>query len=213
MSLHHHLKDLLIKNDGEVLQILQKVFISNISNLNEVILQMRALEDLKKDRRNGTLRAEEENLRLRKIHSSILGLIDEITPDEAAAYELENAIFKRILVVCKSPEREEFMRKLFPEDVYKGVEFEISGAPRPASSVNRFDLVVFDNEPSDTTDGPNTLLLHYLDNTAPYLLYFGTTLPLLYKYPAKAYFTNSVFSLHARLDEMITYLKYFERKG
>ncbi|MCB9298385.1 MAG: hypothetical protein H6573_00025 [Lewinellaceae bacterium] len=38
--------------------------------------------------------------------------------------------------------------------------------------------------------------------------YFGQNLPLLWQYPEKAYFANSVFSIHARLEEMMAYLKY-----
>lgn len=212
MSLHRHLKLLLLKNDGEVLQILLKVFAKNTDNFNQVILKMRELEDLKKERIKETLSADDVNRRQNKIHDSILKLIDLISEDEAAAYELENAIFKPILVVCKSPDRKKEMRKLFPKDVYKGTKIDHSGKPLAADYVNKFKILIFDDYPFDGPDN-QTLLIHYLDNTKPYILYFGPpNNKLLFNYPAKAYFTNSVFSLHARLDEMITYLKYFERK-
>ncbi|MFM9949041.1 MAG: hypothetical protein ACKV1O_13960 [Saprospiraceae bacterium] len=211
--LHLRLKALLLQNTGEVLQHLQKVFSNNPPSYNEVILLHYRLQDLQQKQRKGTLRAEEENVLLRELTDSILSLIDTITPEEAATYDLENAIFKRILVVCKSAEREEYLRALFPEEYFKGVEFDVSERPRPAASVNKFDLVVFDNFPSDDPNDTNDLLRYYLNDTKPYLLYFSSQyLPWLGKdYPEKAYFANSVFSIHARIEEMVLYLKYRPR--
>jgi hypothetical protein len=138
----------------------------------------------------------------------------DLSPEEAAAYELENAVFKRILVVCKSAGREEYMRRLFPEQYFKGVEYDVSEKPRAAESVNRFDLVVFDNNPPSEADDPHELLRYYLEQTRPYLLYFGSQqLQLLRDFSEKAYFANSIFSLHGRLREMIEFLKYYTPTG
>lgn len=78
------------------------------------------------------------------------------------------------------------------------------------NSVNAFDLIVFDNYPPGTEEDSHELLRYYLDNTQPFLLYYGSLhLRWLSKdYGHKAYFANSAFSLHARLEEMRTYLKY-----
>lgn len=212
-TLHLRLKNLLIQNTGEVLQHLQKVFVHNKPALNEVFLMLMRLEDLLQKRRKGTLRAEEEKVLTNELNDGILSLIDTITPEEAATYDLENAIFKRILVVCKSAEREEYMRALFPEEYFKGVEYDVSERPRPAASVNKFDLVVFDNYPPGEMNDDHQLLRYYLNETEPYLLYFNSLyLPWLGKeYPEKAYFANSVFSIHARIEEMMMYLKYSTR--
>lgn len=209
--LHLRLKTLLIQNAGEVLQHLQKVFAKNNVAYNEVTLLHGRLQHLQQQQRKGTIAAADEKLEINQLNDSILSLIDTITPEEAATYDLENAIFKRILVVSKSAEREEYLRALFPEEYFKGVEYEVSERPRPAASVNRFDLVVFDNTPHGDKEDPHELLKHYLEKTTPYLLYFGQPLPLLYNYPEKAYFANSVFSIHARIEEMMLYLKYSAR--
>ncbi len=206
--LHLRLKTLLLQNTGEVLQQLQKVFAHNPAAYNEVMLLHMRWQHLQQKQRKGTIAAGDEKLEVNQLNDNILGLIDTITPEEAATYDLENAIFKRILVVCKSAERETAMRALFPEAYFKGVEYDVSEQPRPAASVNRFDLVVFDNTPHGDNEDPHELLKHYLEQTAPYVLYFGQPLPLLYQYPEKAYFANSVFSIHARIEEMMMYLKY-----
>lgn len=205
-----HLKNLLIRNAGEVLQQLQKVFINNPDTYNMVINLTTRLEKIRKDKIGGTLLQDAENHQLNEINQGILALIDSISPEEAAAYELENAIFKRILVVCKSADRERYMRRLFPSQYYKGVEFDVSEKPRPAASVNQFDLVIFDNFPPGAPADSHELLTYYLTQTEPCILYFGQTLPLLWQYPEKAYFANAVFSIHARIEEMITYLKYYK---
>ena len=206
--LHLRLKDLLTQNTGEVLQHLKKIFAQNPEELNVVIVLSTELETLRQSRAAGRLTPEEETRQLNDLKFRVLSQIDAITPREAATYDLENAIFKRILVVCKSADREEAMRALFPEAYFKGVEYEVSERPRPAASVNRFDLVVFDNTPHGDKEDPHELLKYYLEQTTPYLLYFGQPLPLLYNYPEKAYFANSVFSIHARIEEMMMYLKY-----
>lgn len=211
-SLHLQLKALLISNAAEVLQKLQQVFSKNTEAFNEVISLTLRFEKLRKDQVAGTLLPEEENRQINQLNKSILSLIDSITPAEAAAYELENAIFKRILVVCKSAKREEYMRRLFPEQYFKGVEYDVSEKPRPAASVNKFDLVIFDNYPHGAPDDTPELLRYYLEQTQPYVLYFGQQLNLLWQYPEKAYFANSIFSLHGRLREMIEFLKYYSAR-
>lgn len=139
----------------------------------------------------------------------ILEFIDQLQEEHLKpTAELQEEIFERILVVCKSKDREAFMRQLFPAQYWKGIAYDIE-QPRPIEEVNQFNLVIFDNSPFDKED--TTLLKYYLDQTSPYLLYFGpTSLPLLYEkpYEGKVYSTNFVFSIHARIFEMINYLKY-----
>lgn len=211
--LHLHLKSLLIQNAAEVLQKLQQVFVNNRDSVNEVINLLSRLEKLRKDKRTGLLSPEEENRQHNQLNKNILELIDTITEEEAAAFELANAIFKRILVVCKSAGREEYMRRLFPEQYFKGVDYEVSENPLLAETVDQYNLVVFDNFPHGTPEDPQLLLRYYLEKTKPHLLYFGQPLNLLYQFPEKAYFANSIFSLHARIEEMMTLLKYYTPPG
>jgi hypothetical protein len=214
LPLHLHLKSLVSDNLGEALQILGKVFANNRDAFNTVVIYTARLKKLNAEKYKGALSTENENIELSKLFDAVLALIDQITPEEAAAYELENAVFKRILVVCKSAGREEYMRRLFPEQYFKGVEYDVSEKPRAAESVNRFDLVIFDNYPHGAPDDPHDLLKYYLEQTQPYLLYFGSQqLNLLREYPEKAYFANSIFSLHGRLREMIEFLKYYSTTG
>jgi hypothetical protein len=213
LPLHHHLKDLLTQNTGEVLQQLRQVFANKGEAYNEVILLAGRHERLKRTQREGTMSAEEENREINKINKAILELIDQITPEEATAYDLSTAIFQRILVVGKVPEREAELRRLFPERYFKGVEFDFSGRPLAPAEVNSYELIIFDDyAPGEQGDGhEHELLRHYLKHTAPYVLYFGPPglrLKEDERDTEKIYFANSPFSLHARLEEMRAHLKY-----
>ncbi|MEZ5038505.1 MAG: hypothetical protein R2828_01375 [Saprospiraceae bacterium] len=207
-QIQSHLKDLIIRNNREVLQVLRKIFDNNKGRLKEVLMLLANLNRLDENRRKGLLLPADEGLQFNQINNSIIELIDLISEEEAAAYELEHSIFQHILVVCKSPERKEYMQSLFPHNYYKELLVDATGVPFPKEETNAFDLVIFDNYPTGEKDDPNELLTYYLTETSPYILYFGATLPLLYGYPEKVYFTNSVFSIHARIKEMIEYLKY-----
>ncbi|MEL7222266.1 MAG: hypothetical protein AAGJ93_13160 [Bacteroidota bacterium] len=212
------IKDLeqqVAKNPGQALKILTEVFDNNAKMRKQVLSLSARYQRYKIDSQVAQQSYDQLELTINHIINALLALIDDITEEEATAYQLKNAIFQRILVVCKTPTREQEMRRLFPERYYKGVEYDISGQPRPAESVNQFDLVVFDNFPSGEKEDPHELLRYYLDETAPLLLYFGTLyLPFLgADYPEKAYFTNSIFSIHSRIDEMLKYLEYVGKKN
>lgn len=209
-SLKSQLKDQLTKNSGEVLQILRQIFDNNQQYLKEVLVNLAEYNRLKSQDRSGTRTQESLSLSFNKLNSNIFDLIDLITAEEAAAYELGQSIFQHILVVCKSADRKEYMKGLFPAKYYKQLGIDATGTPMLKKEVDVFDLIIFDNHPAEGKDGPNTLLKYYLKETTPYLLYFGPNLPFLYDYPDRAYFTNSVFSIHARVREMIEYLKYKE---
>lgn len=207
-QLHAQLKNLLAQNTGEVLQKLLEIFERNPEAYDEVILLLARYETFRKKIGKSLMSASEEELQASKITHSVLELINQISEEEANAYEASNAIFKRILVVCQTAAREAEMRRLFPDQYFKGVEFDVSKSKRPLASVNRFDLVIFDNNLSDDTGHAKELLRYYLDEAEPYVLYYGLYEPLLKDYPDKVYFANSVFSIHARLQEMLSYLKY-----
>ena len=202
------LKSLLIKNAKEVLQRLLQVFVNNRQSYNEVVNLASRLDRIIRTKSLEGMKEDELNFQISQINNGILYLIDQISEEEIAAYELEQGIFQKILVVCKSTDRKEEMEKLFPRSVFRESKIEDSGIPLPIATVNSFDLIVFDNTPHGEQNDPQELLLYYLTQTEPYLLYYGKPLPLLYQYPDKAYFANSQFSVHARLEEMITYLKF-----
>ncbi len=212
MNLKDQLKDRIALNIDEVLQELNKIFLENSDNRNLVFQFRNSLKRFQRDKLSGVLSQQEYNREVSAVEFKTMELIDQITEEEALAYELEESIFNKILVVSLDVEKESIMKKLFSEKYYKNVDFDNSGKLLGADLVNRYDLVVFNNHLPGEDNAVESTIIHLLDKTKPYLLYFGRNLPLLYKYPFKAYFANSPFSIHARIREMIDYLKYSDVK-
>ncbi len=201
------LKKRVVKNPEQVLQELEKIFRENKESYNSVISLSSEYFNLAQERISGIHSNEEANRISNNLRSRILALIDTISLKEAQSFNFKNSIFNKILVICKDASRKPFMASLFPEKYFKGVTIDASGIKQDPEAVKGYDLVIFDNTPYSKEE-ENTLLLHYLEETSPLVLYFGQRLTLLYDYPLKAYFANSVFSIHTRIEEMITYLKY-----
>ena len=208
MDLKNQLKKEFLTTDTKLmLQKLLRVFASNPNQHNSAFLLLKRLEKLNTKELRGTLSTEYGELASNKIEESILELIDTITDETALAYELENSIFQRMLIVCRTMEREAYMKNIFPGKFYKEIQVVVGQDKPPLEEVNGFDLVIYDNF-ADQEDPAQELLKFYLTQTEPYILYFGPPLPLLRQFPEKVYFANSVFSIHARVREMIEYLKY-----
>ena len=55
------------------------------------------------------------------------------------------------------------------------------------------------------------LMEQYVEGIGSYMLYFGEKFPLeRARYAEKVYFANSIFSLYARIREMLDFIKYFD---
>ena len=208
IQLIDQLKMHLTKNTGEVLQQLNTVFQKNSENRNEVIMLANTYNRLLRDRRMDLIAYTELNREISRINDSLLQLIDFISEEEAQTYEIHNAIFQRILVVCLDEERRAFMGKLLSNKFYKDVDYQLLADIDSNPDINRYQLIIFDAvmKEKEFAEIYNQLL----ENAKPHLLYFGKArLPdTNAKGEAKAYFATSVFSIHARTQEMIAYLKY-----
>ncbi|WP_148270540.1 hypothetical protein [Haliscomenobacter hydrossis] len=188
------------------MQTLQQVFAANPDEFNALILLSQDQERILKDEILGLKDASFET-RKNALNNRLLSLIDRIREEDASAYVLAESRFQKILVVCKMAERQTFMEKLLPPSRWKSVHIDCSQLPLHPTRTQEYELIIFDNYPFDTDQGQHTLLRHYLAPEHPYLLYFGTQLPFLNDYPEKVYFSNSIFSFHSRLQEMVNYLQ------
>lgn len=200
------LKTLLIQNTGDVLQRLQQIFKNNASAFNAVILISQNYQQLLTENLKG-VKDTSSFTQLNEINNRLLSLIDLIQEDEACSYALEQAQFQKIIVICKNPARLQSMLELFPSSRWKMVAYDASGTQMEVGKLKEYQLLVFDNSPYDDDDGQHSLLKYYLNTPGPCVLYFGEYLKLLTDYPEKAYFANSKFSFHSRLQEMLNFLE------
>lgn len=137
----------------------------------------------------------------------LMNLIDSLEEEDVrTTYPLQEEIFEKILVVCKQAERKSYLKKFFPDTYFIHVAYDDSTEKFDAEN---YDIVIFDDHPFDPQDKEESFLRKYLNTNKPYVLYFSNGLSsAVREHPEKAYFSNSVFSLHARLFEMLNYLKY-----
>jgi hypothetical protein len=217
IQLKQQLKIQLTENTGEVLQQLTLIFQNDTESHNEVIVLTNNYNRLLRERRLDLISYETLNREVSKINNSLLQLIDTITEKEAQAFEVQNAIFQRILVISLNEDRKAFFETLLPDQFYKEVDYQYYNRIPADLDINYYQLIIFDAKPIDKMGVESkeykkysSLYLEYLENAKPYLLYFGRAkLPDSNSHgKEKAYFANSVFSIHSRIQEMIAYLKY-----
>ncbi len=161
-----------------------------------------------------------ENLMIErnKIDISVLRSIDTITKNEARNYYInQNKTFTKILIACTDSNRVPYMEKLFPLDIYPEREV-ISDIISSEDRIKAFDLVVVDNFSSDDTEEMSKRIFnHYfekivdIENKDIYILYFGPHFKELHidpNYRKIVYFANSKFSIHTRIQEMLTFINH-----
>ncbi|GEM_PF-2516863 len=203
------LKKMIADNLGNVLKKLDQVLDDKRTDCyNNFIMLTAAFKQWDTRQIQSIHPTEINNVELSNLTHRLLRFIDGLEEgDIRQTFYLQEEIYEKILVVCKLPERVAYMRKFFPDTFFKNVVYaEPVGVPHTA---DEYDIVLFDNKPTDSDGGEHALLKHYLQQETV-VLYFGANLPLLYdeKYAEKVYSTNFVFSLHARIFELINYLKY-----
>ena len=203
------LKQKAVKTPGEVLKNLLEIFKKNIDEFNTVIVLSQEFEQINNLQLTSTEESTKINIQINSLVFRIVKLIDLITEKEALAYDLTQARFEKVLIICKTKDRETEIRNLLPKSRWKLSEIDSSGTPLSASEVNDYQLIVFDNSPFETKEEP--LLQFYIDNTSPLIFYFGKYLDALSNYPTRIYFSNSIFSFQSRLMEMIDYLNLIRK--
>ncbi len=202
------LKRKVSDNIGNVLKELGALIDPGAEVFNTLISIESAFKRLDEQRIRDTVPAERLNVEYGQITQRILSFIDSLEEEDILGPRLmQYEIYEKILVVTKSEGRRKYMQKFFPTDYFRHTQYDDSAEPHKAEGI---DIVVYDDTPPPEKEEVDELLLHYLEDTEAVVLYFGRHSPLVWKYPEKAYATNSVFSLHARIKEMTEYLKYKE---
>ncbi|MCB9352681.1 MAG: hypothetical protein H6573_35145 [Lewinellaceae bacterium] len=203
-----NLKRKVSSNIGNVLKELGMLINPGEEAFNTFIGIEAAFKRLEAQRQLNSVPAEQLNVGYASITHSLLSFIDSLEEEDILTPRLlQYEIYEHVLIVTKSEERKQYMQQFFPTDYFRNVYYDDSAQPQPAEGI---DIVVYDDTPPPNQKETDELLQHYLKNTDAVVLYFGSHSPLVWKHPEKAYATNSVFSLHARIKEMTEYLKYKE---
>ena len=200
------LKHQVTANVGKVLQELLQLVRADTEAYHTLLVLLSQYKRLQLEEQAGRVVRKQLHTDYGDLVSRVLNYIEALEEEDISTPRLlAFDIFERILVVAKSPERADYFRQFFPTDYFHSVDYDGSGQPLPAEG---YDIVLYDDKPPAPEGGTDELLLHYLTNTEPVVLYFGRFSPLLPEYPEKAYATNSVFSLHARIRKLAEHLRY-----
>lgn len=201
------IKKLIVENLGNGIKNLGKIIDPGRLEIYNSFLTMQSnFYRIEEDRILQKASQEYINQAIATLTKNFLDFVDTLHENDLNDVQImQDEIYERILVVTKSKERRQYMKSFFPVEYFRNVEYDDSRKPVLAG---KYDVIVYDDNPGVKEGETDSLLLHYLENEGPVLLYFGRHSPLVWKYPEKAYAANSVFSIHARIKELIEYLKY-----
>lgn len=203
-----HLKQTNVSSPGKALQIIPTFLKASAVDQRDTLDVLQAkMNRLTKGENEGTVSRKDLNVEFQQLVTAVIQFINSLTEEEVAVgAEVLDKHFEHILLVCAKERLDYIKHQLFPNHYFPNAKWleDIDG------DNSYFELIFFDDESFENDD----LLKNLLDNHPAYLLWFGTGRnALLNNYQEKAYFCNSPFSVYARLQEMLSFIKYFDKQG
>lgn len=205
---------MISQNDlGGLLKTLDEDIAESSKLKDELIVHTRKFNQLSSDSRSNLLDYQEFTKETNRICSSLLGFIEALTEtDLSPTKPLRDTFFERILVIVADEERKKWISQFFAAEYFPNLSFHVE---KDLADTEKYSIVVFDNmfNKDEIPQGWKELLKAYLNLPGFYLLYLGGHNEDVAKYPTKAYATNTIFSIYARLREMVEFMKYFPGHG
>ena len=200
------LKRTIADNIGQCIKQLEASLDPARAVYNDCLALLAAFNRLEKENLNNLLQRDEYSRELSKLSLAVLYLIDNLSEDDlSAARHLREEVHERILVVTRA-ERRLSIERFFSKNYFKNVRYIHYGDAIPTE---RFDLAVLDD--IESNPAASLYMEEYMVGIGCYILYFGERFPLdRVKYANKAYYANSIFSLYARIKEMLDFIKYYD---
>lgn len=199
-----YLKKLNVDSAGKVLQVLPSFLKpSSTEKRDEVDMLQSMLNRHNAAEIAGIVERKQLNMEYQRLVQSIISFINSLRQEDlATGTDILDKHFNHILLVCSEERKAYIKNQLFPRRYFPNAQW--IGAT--GVNIAAYEIIFFD----DKSYADDTLLAKLLEDYSAYLLWFGDTRkPLLARYPEKAYFCNSPFSVYARLQEMLTFIKYF----
>lgn len=207
-QLQHHLKSRLIISIDDVLKQLHIAFEKNEDTYDTIVLLNAEYTSLVQKELGRTEATTEIEIKMNSLRSRVLALIKLIGEAETKRYNFAFTRLEKILVLSPNDQRKEEMKKLFPGQLWKNVSIHSIAHVPPVSELETYELIVFDNYDSPNPDRPPALE-YLIDNTSKYILFYGGQSSLVRDKPTRIYATNSIFSFHGRLQELLTFVREF----
>ena len=195
-----------------VLQELKDVFTQPKSeNYKTLLMQIADFNELKREKVLG-IETPEHDTKIKKIRSTTFDLIGEIDEEQAKIYFDKNSDLNDFLILCRDERRISDMRKLFPKETYPNTVI-IPEEDLDEYDATQYSLVIYDNFPlspnsSEIPPGLEDILLVTKEKEVYVLFHSPDYVVELHEdYPDRVYFSNSKFSIHSRINEMLLFLK------
>ncbi|HRI61252.1 MAG TPA: hypothetical protein PK228_16040, partial [Saprospiraceae bacterium] len=198
-NLQLQLKRTLADNLGQCIKQTEAALDPRRDAWNECLGLLADFNRLERENLGNLVSRDDYNRDFAKLTQRALHLIDTLQEDDlSAARRLRDEIHERILVVTR-PERQGYMEHFFSGNYFKNVAYIHYGDPLPQE---RFDLALLEDVQPEPLSA--MLMEQYADSIDAYLIYFGEKFPLeRARYADKVYYANSIFSLYARIREML----------
>ncbi len=206
-SFQDQYKNLLTKEPfGKCLQELAKA----IRTSDELFLLISEHNDMEENFRIGILDMDGRNKALSLLRYKYISFVNSIQENDLSQLgKLLDEIHDQILVVC--PEnRKAYMHQFFSSYYFKNITYHTIVENQPIE-VDDYKIILFDPSFEDTAT-ESKLLDYFLEETNAYIIYFLKFLDKEKKeiYSDRIYFANSIFSLYARIKEMLDFIKYYQ---
>lgn len=194
---------------------LERWLVEDTEPAKHITLLKGRFSELKQEEIVGVVAEEQRLVRYSKIRKSIMDFLDTLEEDDFSQEAiLQEGVHDRFLVLYQAEEGREKIERYFNKIYFSNVDYRHYENCPEGKPLEDYSFILF-----DFMNGSSTAL-HYLmedilkneDLTVP-VLYFGRKRsPIIDKdiYAEKAQAANSVFSLYARIKEILDYQKYFQ---
>lgn len=204
-SYHQQLENYIIKNQlDKALQRLREILRPGEAQ-DRVITLMSRLNALDKERVIGTVTESEYETRRSTLRQFILTVKSQLTAEALdPTLELREGILERLVVYC-TEDRQPFFERLLDPNVFKHIVYLSYSESVPSHT----DVIIYDH----TVAQEAALQQLILADGPPVLIMVYGQLRWLYEeqYCDRFATANSIYSLGARLKELITVLKWMDR--
>ncbi|MCB0630730.1 MAG: hypothetical protein R2824_33410 [Saprospiraceae bacterium] len=208
----------LLENDQlkPALKMIRDILNEDVKRQHQqlIINTFRRLKVSANEKRLGEITREEFNVEQSNITGIILDLIDKLTTDDISELDVflqEN--YTPIMVISDTSTGVAKMKQFFNQFYFKLVEYHAGKVPLSKDRLSQFTIIILDAMyiEGNRMRYLNHLEDHYLQHEGLFFLYFGKRHTTFEEpeYAHKLHFSNSVFSLYARINEMMDYLRLY----
>ncbi|GJM35076.1 MAG: hypothetical protein DHS20C18_40770 [Saprospiraceae bacterium] len=207
------LKSLISKNRlASAMEFLGRILLEEAEEKSDILVHsLRRFRENNTEKAKGTISNENFWLEKNRIADTILQVVKELEPSDISELGvILEEIHNPILVICNDEKGKDKMEQIFNSFYFVNLKYYYDKRPLSKEELNDYDLVILNAMYSSNFDFYNKLE-GYLQYDGVYFLYFGKKDFRFEEeeYAEKLHFANSVFSLFARIREVLDYRKYF----